>query len=50
MKLDPNDGDLSLSRAALNKMHYRPEDARKDAEKAVSLGVDPRRAKQFISK
>ncbi len=50
MELDPNDGELYLYRAALNKMHYRPKDARKDAEKAVSLGVDPRRAKQFISK
>ncbi|MBD5321462.1 MAG: tetratricopeptide repeat protein [Bacteroides sp.] len=48
MELAPEDGELYLYRAALNKMHYRPEDARKDAERAVELGVDPARAKEFI--
>lgn len=48
MELAPDDGELYLYRAALNKMHYRPDDARKDAQKAVALGVDPARAKEFL--
>lgn len=48
LELTPDDGELYLYRAALNKMHYRPDDARKDAEKAVQLGVDPRRAEEFL--
>lgn len=48
LELAPMDGELYLYRAALNKMHFRPEDARKDARKAVELGVDPARAKEFL--
>lgn len=48
MELAPLDGELYLYRAALNKMHFRPDDARKDAERAVQLGVDPARAKEFL--
>ena len=48
MELAPLDGELYLYRAALNKMHFRPDDARKDAERAVQLGVDPTRAKEFL--
>ncbi|WP_303341576.1 lipopolysaccharide assembly protein LapB, partial [uncultured Duncaniella sp.] len=50
LELDPNDGELYLYRAALNKMHYRPEDAKKDAERAIQLGVDPARAQEFMTK
>ncbi|WP_297060491.1 lipopolysaccharide assembly protein LapB [uncultured Duncaniella sp.] len=50
LELAPDDGELYLYRAALNKMHFRPDDARKDAEKAIKLGVDPARAREFINK
>lgn len=48
LELTPDDGELYLYRAALNKMHFRPDDARKDAQRAVELGVDPARAAQFL--
>ncbi len=48
LELAPDDGELYLYRAALNKMHFRPDDARKDARKAIELGVDPARAKEFL--
>lgn len=50
LALDPDDGELYLYRAALDKMHFRPDDARADALRAVSLGVDPERAKEFLGK
>lgn len=49
LELAPDDGELYLYRAALNKMRYRPADAEKDARKAVELGVDKARAAQFIN-
>lgn len=48
LELAPDDGELYLYRAALNKMHYRPDDARRDARRAVELGVAPSRAAQFL--
>lgn len=48
LELAPLDGELYLYRAALNKMHFRPDDARKDAKRAVELGIDPARAKEFL--
>lgn len=48
MELDPWDGELYLYRAALAKKHFRPDDARRDAQRAVELGIDPIRAKQFL--
>lgn len=48
LELDPDDGELYLYRAALNKLRYRPEDARRDARKAVSLGISEQRAAQFL--
>lgn len=48
LALDPDDGELYLYRAVLNKLRYRPDDARKDALRAQQLGVDPRRTKQFL--
>lgn len=48
LEMAPSDGELYLYRAALNKMRYRPEDARLDALKAVELGVDRRRVEQFV--
>lgn len=48
MALAPDDAELYLYRAALNKMHYRPDDARRDARRAVELGADPARAAEFM--
>lgn len=49
LALNPDDGELYLYRAALNKMRFRPADAETDARKAVSLGVDKARAMQYLS-
>lgn len=48
LQLSPEDGELYLYRAALNKMRFRPQDADADARKAVSLGIDPERVRQFF--
>lgn len=45
LELDPTDGELYLYRAMLNKLRYRPDDARADAEKAIMFGIDPNRVK-----
>ncbi|MBD5335502.1 MAG: tetratricopeptide repeat protein [Bacteroides sp.] len=50
LELTPDDGELFLYRAALNKMRYRPADAEADARRAVELGVDKGRASKFLSK
>ena len=50
ISLEPQDGELYLYRAALNKMRYRPADAEADARRAVELGVGKERATQFLSK
>lgn len=49
LALNPDDGELYLYRAALNKMRFRPGDAEADARKAVELGVDKARAMQYLS-
>lgn len=48
LELDPNDGELYLNRAVLNRMRYREEDARADALKAVELGIDRNRAESLM--
>ncbi|MCM1521354.1 MAG: hypothetical protein NC039_01720 [Muribaculaceae bacterium] len=48
LEMAPDDGELYLYRAALNKMRFRPEDAKADARRAVELGADPRRAAEFM--
>lgn len=45
LRLDPADGELYLYRAILNKMRFRPDDAKADAERATALGVDKARVK-----
>lgn len=45
LELDPVDGELYLYRALLNKMRYRPDDAKADAEKARLYGVSSQRLK-----
>lgn len=50
ISMSPDDGELYLYRAVLNKMRYRPDDAEDDARRAVDLGVDRKRARQFIDR
>lgn len=45
LELDPTDGELYLYRAMLNKMRYRPDDAKADAGKARMYGVSGERIK-----
>lgn len=46
--INPTDGELYLYRAMLNKMRFRPADAKADALKAIELGVAQHRVKQFL--
>ncbi|MCM1348417.1 MAG: tetratricopeptide repeat protein [Firmicutes bacterium] len=48
LELDPTDGELYLYRALLNKMRYRPDDAKADAEKARLYGVSSERVKALM--
>ena len=48
LALDPSDGELYLYRAILNKMRYRLDDARADAQRAEKLGVDPERTRFLV--
>ncbi len=45
LELDPTNGELFLYRALLNKMRYRPDDAKADAEKARLYGISSSRIK-----
>lgn len=45
LELDPTDGELYLYRALLNKMRFRPDDAKADADKARRYGVSHARIK-----
>lgn len=44
--LEPDWGELYLYRAILNKLRFRTEDAKLDAQKAIDLGVDGERVKR----
>ena len=48
LELDPTDGELYLYRAMLNKLRYRPDDAKADAAQAVKWGIDPARVKSIL--
>lgn len=48
IELDPLNGELYLYRAMLNKMRYRPDDARKDADRAIELGIKESVVKSMI--
>ena len=48
LELDPTDGELYLYRAMLNKLRYRPDDAKADAAEAVKWGIDPARVKSIL--
>lgn len=43
LRLDPDDGELYLFRSLLNRARFRFDDARSDAERALSLGISPDR-------
>lgn len=47
LELDSTDGELYFYRAILNKLRYRPDDARADALKAIQFGVNPIRIKKL---
>ena len=49
LQLDPTDGELYLLRAMLNKMRYRPDDAKADGEKAIKFGVNPERVRLLLA-
>lgn len=48
LELDPIDGELYLYRAMLNKLRFRPADAKSDGEKAIQFGIDPSRVKALV--
>ena len=48
LELDPSDAELYLYRGLLNKLRYRNDDARRDALRAVELGMDPNRAAPLL--
>ncbi len=48
LELNPDDGELYLYRAYLNKMRYMNEDARADLTKAIRLGIDRQRALSLL--
>jgi tetratricopeptide (TPR) repeat protein len=43
-----SDPELYYYRAKLNKLRYMPEDAHKDAKRAVELGADPRKVAKIF--
>lgn len=47
IRLDPQNGELYLYRAILNKKRFRPSDSADDIRKAISLGVDRRQIEQW---
>jgi tetratricopeptide (TPR) repeat protein len=44
----PNDPELYYYRAKLNKLRYMPEDAQRDAQKAIEYGADPRKVAEIF--
>lgn len=44
----PDDPEMYYYRAILNKKRYLPEDAKRDAKRALELGVDPERIKAIF--
>lgn len=49
LALDPDYSELYLCRAILNKKRYCKEDARTDADTAITLGADPRRVNALLN-
>lgn len=48
LQSEPTHAELHLYRALLNKMRFRPDDARTDAIRAIQLGVSAERAEALI--
>lgn len=49
MRIDPNDGELYLLRASLNKKRFRLDDAKADGNTAIKLGVSPNRVEEALN-
>lgn len=47
--IDPDCADIYVSRAYLNKLTYRNDDALKDAQRAIDLGADPGRVRALLN-
>lgn len=47
LAINPNDAELYLYRAYLNKLRYSNADAQADLKRAIELGVDPQRAEML---
>lgn len=48
LRLNPALPELYLYRAILNKMRYRTDDAKADAQRAIQLGIDPACAQSLL--
>lgn len=48
MKLYPDDSEFFLLRAWLNKMCFRYDEAKEDAQRAIEMGADPQRVSQVM--
>lgn len=44
----PEDGEIYYYRAILNKKRYLPEDAHRDAQKAIRMGINPQKVKSIF--
>lgn len=49
LEQSPEDGDLYLCRAILNKMRYMEKESAEDAAKAIKLGIDPQKVKLLLN-
>lgn len=50
MTLFPDDPELLFHRAVLNKKRYLPDEAQRDAKRAIELGVEPKRMLEVLKK
>lgn len=48
LKADPTYAEIYIYRALLNQRRFRPEDAKRDAQRAIELGANPRYVKSII--
>lgn len=48
LEIEPDDAELFLCRAYLNKLRYRPADSLHDAELAIKNGADPERVRRLL--
>ncbi len=48
LKIDPSLPEIYLYRALLNQRRFRPDDAKRDAKRAIELGANKRQVKSLI--